>query len=204
MAVVAHALTTRDRVKDKLPNVSNTNFDTLIDRLIDSVTDFVETVCDRRFLKTTYTQEIYDGRNDSGSSKTTLRLKNFPVDSNATFTLEYKTGTNTWTAFVSTDFVVDYDSGIVHMVDGSFPNGFRNIRATYDAGYGIDFTTPANHTLPYDITEAVEELVIRKFKKRENYGRSSQSAGNDQISWLDSIDKEIMEVLHRYQKCEFL
>ncbi len=201
MSTVAYALTTKEKVKARLTNVSGVTHDDLIDDLIDGVTDFIETFCDRRFKRTTYTQELYDGRNDGGFSKSTIRLKNYPI---VTLTaLQYKTGTSSWNDFLTTEYVVDYNSGFIEYVDGVFPNGYRNIRATYDAGYTIDFVTPANMTLPRDVINAATELVIRAFKRREHIGKTSQTSGGDTTSWLDTVDATVMMTLQKYRKLEF-
>ena len=58
----AYALTTRDRVIDflELKNLSATD-NTVIDVFIETSTEFIENYCQRRFMKTAYTNEVYDG-----------------------------------------------------------------------------------------------------------------------------------------------
>lgn len=199
--MLAYALTTKAKVKARLTNVTNTDFDALIDELIESVTDWIESFCNRRFKQTTYTQELYDGRNPSGGSKSTLRLKNFPVGTVTAF--QYKVGASTWNDFLSTEYVVDYDAGVIEYVNGSFPIGYRNLRVTYSAGYVIDFGTEGNMTLPRDLINAATELTIRAFKKREHVGKSSQTTGGDAITWLNEVDATILLTLQKYQKLEF-
>lgn len=201
---LAYALTTATKVKARLPNLTGVStFDSLITELIDDVTDFIEKFCGRRFKKTTYTQEIYDGYSSSRGLKETLRLKNFPITTAVGVTsFQYQTGTSTWADFQSTDYIVDYDAGILQMLNGKFPEGFRNIRVTYEAGYTIDFTTEANHTLPRDIENLATKLVIREFKRREHIGKSSETIGSDTVQWLNVFDHDIALTLAKYQKLE--
>ena len=61
MALKAYGLTTVARFKD-YASVSTSADDTLIENLINIVTEFVENYTQRRFKQTTYTDEEYDGK----------------------------------------------------------------------------------------------------------------------------------------------
>lgn len=208
MATVAHALTSKEIVKKRLVNVAadDDSFDDLIDSLINAATDILEKLCgDRRFLETTYTQEIYDGYNSDGSPKGTLLLKNYPVSAVSSFQYRSTHTSTTWTDFSAADYVTDLASGIIRSVGGRFPSGFRVLRITYTAGYKIDFDNildTAQHTLPFDLMDAATNLVVRKFKTRDHFGKTSISEGGGTINLAKDIDPEIMQVVQKYMKLE--
>ncbi len=207
MAVVAHALTTLTRVKSRL-NIVVTTFDTVLEELINSMTDWVENFCDRRFKETVYSNEVYDGGNLDGLRKKWLILKNCPVIGSLT-AFSYMAGvpsTPYWTAFLRDDYDLNNDSGVIKLFS-VLPNGFRNIRVSYTAGYKIDFTAPTDpvkHTLPFDISNVVERLVIKEFKRREAVGREQEAVGDSSITWRDGLEKEDLEVLERYKRTIFV
>lgn len=128
----SYALTTKERIKDRL-QITNTGFDTVLDRLIVSVSERIERMCNRHFVQATYTQELYDGSGLYGTQRTALILKNAPVLSLAS--VEYKSGLNSdpvWYAYSVDDYDVDMDLGVIYR---PIPRGKRNIRVTYTAGY---------------------------------------------------------------------
>ncbi len=205
MAIESYALTTLARVKTNLPNLSGSDIDTLLENLIDAATDFIESLCERRFKETDYSEELYDGYNDSGAGKNTIRLNQFPIDSGETFLIEYKSGESTWVSLASTDYIINHNTGVIRFAGGgAWPGGYRNIRVTYTAGYVIDFATPANNTLPYDLARICDELVVRKFKRREHIGKTAINTGGDNVGLLNEMDAEITTVIGRHQKLEFL
>lgn len=194
MTAVAYALSTEARIKTRL-GITSAGFDTLIKRLLYGVTDFIEDQCGgRRFLRTTYTNEIYDG--GDGSQKL-LILRNAPVSTITSF--QYRTGTKsspTWVDFNADSYEEDDDRGVIEV---ALPKGRRNIRVTYTAGYLIDFSNEfddAQHTLPYDISDLAEALVTRRFKKRDDEGKESVAFESSTTTWtkqlLDETDREVI------------
>jgi hypothetical protein len=127
-------LTTKERIKDRLQQTTD-NFDDVIDRIILAVTSRIETMCGRRFMQAEYADELHDGSDSYGSLRTTLIVKNAPVQ--AIESVEYKTGVNSspfWTAFSEDDYDLDAEAGLLHFRHG-LPCGRRNIRITYTGGY---------------------------------------------------------------------
>jgi len=136
MSLISYALTTVARYK-VFAGITSSTQDDLIELLINAATDYIESYCGRRFKKTTYTQEIYDGDNSM-----VLSLRNFPVDSSAAFTIEWRnSGVNEddWETIDSQYHTVDYESGIVKAMGGLKYRGNRSsLRVTYTAGYDYD------------------------------------------------------------------
>ena len=198
----AHALTTKERVKARL-EMDETGLDTVIDRFIASATDYIEKQCDRRFKRTTYSNEVYNG-SDMGPNpvgKPFLILRNAPVS--ALTSIEYRQGlpsNPTWTAYTTDDYVLDPTSGIVQV---TLPVGFQNVRASYSAGYLIDFTNEynlSNHTLPADISNLCEKIVVKMLKKRDSEGRTQETFRESTIAWGPLLDAEDKDTIANYRR----
>lgn len=194
MTAVSYALSTKARIKAKL-GLTETNFDDAIDRLLYGATDFIERQCGgRRFERTVHTQEVYDG---GDGTLRLLILDHAPVTAISAF--QYRTGAKsnpTWVDFAADDYEEDNDKGLIEV---ALPSGRRNIRITYTAGYLIDFDNEfdaALHTLPYDLTELCERLVIRWWKKRDDEGKTSTAFDTSTVTWtkqlLDETDREVI------------
>ena len=128
-----YALSTTSRFKT-YAGVSGTTDDTLIENLIDIVTEFIENYVGRRFQQTTYTDEQYDG---TGTDK--LILKNYPI---STFTrLQERqsiSNEDTWATIDSEDYFVDTDNGIITAQAFRFIPNTKFYRVTYVAGFDFD------------------------------------------------------------------
>lgn len=198
-----HALTTPDRVKVRL-NVTVTNFDTLLGQLVASATDFIESACNRRFLQTTYTNELYDGANVDGSPKSYLILRNTPLASVSA--IQYRTGAKSspvWVDFQADTWQEDLRLGVIRV---GLPSGFQNIRVSYVAGYKIDFAneyTVANHTLPHDLSDLCERLVTKLFKRRESEGKTVESFNQSSVNWGAFLEDGDRETIANYSRTVF-
>lgn len=208
MATNTYALTTIDRIKTKL-GITTTQSDTMLTRIIYSCTDFLENACSQRFLRTAYTQQLYDGSNIDGSPKTMLFLNNSNVTTISSF--QYRTGAKsnpTWVDFQADTYQEMLVLGVIRV---RLPPGLQNIRISYTAGYLIDFTNendPALHTLPYDITDLCERLAIKFYKRRESEGRAAESfgsgGGQSSITWKEELDDFDQTVIGNYTRQELV
>lgn len=203
MASVDYGLTTTARVKNRL-GITSSGFDTLIKRLIYGVTDRIEKMTDRRFKRATYTNEVYNGEDILEAQKRFIIVKNAPISTISSF--QYDSGDNitpNWTDFIATDYDSLNDSGIIRVYQ-SVPSGLQNIRISYTGGYLIDFDNEfddSSHTLPYDISEVCERVVVKLFKKREAEGRSSETFDTSSITYdADLFSKEDMSVINSYKR----
>ena len=194
------ALTTSAKIKSQL-GISVSDFDAILEGFIASASMFIENECNTRFKRATYTQEIYNGSYPDGSKKSVLVLKNAPLVQVTAF--QYRTGNKdnpNWVDLPTINFQEIPESA---SIQANIPAGIQNIRVSYVAGYLIDFTDiydDTKHTLPFDISDLCERLVIRRFKKRESEGRSSESFNNSSITWsteLDAVDKAVLENYRR-------
>lgn len=200
--MITYALTTKERVKSRI-EVTATSLDNVIDTWIASVTDFIEHACGgRRFKETTYTNELYDGSDmvSNPARKQFLILKNAPISTLSD--IQYKSGSNSSPAWVSYS-VNDYDVMPNGVIKVSLPSGYQNVRVTYTAGYKIDFTNQydgSKHTLPFDLSNLAEKMVIKLMKKRESEGKSQETLRDSTINWGSFIDSEDQIVINHYKR----
>lgn len=200
---ITYGLTTKARVKDRL-SISEANFDTLLDRLIAGVTDLIEGECGkRRFLRTTYTNEIVTIFNAHQKILTTKHIPLISISS-----LQYRAGLKSspnYTDFNNDDWEIldDGSSGLVRVWGLSADINF--VRISYIAGYLIDFanageTTTVTHTLPYDLSDLAERLTIKLFKRREHEGKLSEAFEGATVAWKDLLDDIDKQIISRYKR----
>lgn len=127
---------------------------------------------------------------------------------NGLISLQWRAGTPStpsWTDFINDQYelVNDGKPGIVR-VYGVIPRLYENmIRATYYAGYPVDWANAGNettHQLPADISNTVENLVVRTFKRRMLAGKSSESLNGANVSWNKEIDDDDRAVIGHYRR----
>lgn len=203
---LAYALTTRTRVMDFMGQSSlTTTEETVLDRIIDSVTNFVENYCQRRFKQTVYTEEF----NGDGSEEAVLNQ--FPISSTASFALYYRNADGNedeWTAFDTEDYFINYNAGIVELAANTRFLKFsrRLYRAIYTAGYNFDnAATFLSDTSAADLEYAVWRLCTTAFNKRKSdVGIESESIGDYSVTYSKTLFEtpEIKEILDKYKRVE--
>ncbi len=108
-----------------------------------------------------------------------------------------------WTNFIPDQFetVDDGKAGIIRLY-GVMPRLYNNMaRVTYYAGYLINWIYAGdgvNHTLPADLSDTCENMVVRKFKRRQLAGKSSEALGDATTSWRDEADADDKAVIGHY------
>jgi|GEM_PF-1863346 len=194
-----------------------TAYDSVLIRLINWATNYINNECGRSsFVQQTYVNDTYsidNGRQD------TLILRNTPVFSISSFQWRAGTPTNpSWTDFIGDQFelinprtdpvsgTIWYPSGMIR-VYGVLPRLYSNmIRATYVAGYPVNWANPEDHNthwLPGDITNVCENLVVRRYKRRQLAGMASQALEGATHAWRNALDQEDQDVLGQYKDLHF-
>jgi len=109
----------------------------VMEALIDGMTEFIEGYLGYRVQKTAYTQEEYDTEEAQS-----LLLKNFPIVSGETFTLQRRLNSlneDSWETVDSQYYHVEEGAGIIYGASGwEFSRTRRGYRVTYTAGYDFD------------------------------------------------------------------
>lgn len=178
------SLVTLENVKTFL-GITGTSKDSLLNLLIPQASSMFETLVDRTFDQTTYTNEEYDG---SGNRE--IQLDHYPV---ITFTMLEKRNTfdnkDDWEEINSTDYWVDNDTGIITRTTNfldwdtqyrdpelsteiQFELGKRNYRATYTAGYA---------EIPQDVQGVVMMMIGELVNTRNKGGIESETLGDHTI-----------------------
>jgi len=199
--VVGYALTTKNRIKDRL-QLTTAQHDVLLDRLVSAITDYIEAECSRRFKSTPYANEVYSVY---GERQEFVLLKQAPVTTLTS--AQYRAGTPSnpsWTGYTADEFELAEDgkSGIVKIY-GRAPKGTNTLRFTYTAGYLIDFDNVGDttkHTLPLDLSDLAERLAVKLFKKRDAEGKATESYEGGSVTWNELLDEVDRQILARYRR----
>lgn len=205
MAILSYTLTTEARLAAFLDITTPTGTDlTAFQNIINTATTFIENYIGRRVKKTAYSHEEYDTELSE-----TLNLKNFPVDSSATFTLERRSSSQNeddWESVDTQYYHVDYDSGIIMGANGlRFARTSKGYRASYTAGYDFDnSTTFLSDTEGGDLELAIWMLASALWNKRTSGGGSgniqSERIGDYSVTYTKVLleNPDIKSILDKY------
>lgn len=175
--------------------------DALIEDLIDNATVYIENFCDRRFKRTSYTNEEYDG---TGTAK--LLLKNYPVDTSTTFTLQKRLTLQSDSGFdtVDSSFYHAKENGMVILTNGTFDEYPLHYRVTYTAGFNFDnVATYLSDTAASDLELACWKLVTQIYKnRRQSSNVKGESIGDYSVTYAREVaeDPFINGILHKYKR----
>jgi hypothetical protein len=190
----------------------------MLARNINWATNYINNECGYfgGFVQQTYINDTYSIENPRQSF---LLLRNTPVFWITSF--QWRAGTPThpsWTDFIPDQYeLVDprtdpisgttsYPSGMIR-VYGVLPRLTSNsIRVSYVAGYPVDWSNAEDHNrhwLPGDLTGLCESLVVRRFKRRQLAGQSSQALEGATQSWRNELDADDLDVLGQYRHLNF-
>jgi Phage gp6-like head-tail connector protein len=194
-----YALTNLARLKDRL-TITETTKDAALERIINGATGYIERYCNRRFARATYTNEVH---NVNGRDQDYVSLRQVPIVSISSF--QYRAGTPStpsWTSFIADQYEIAGDglAGLVR-VYGGVPYGTNAIRATYIAGFLIDWdniTDITKHTLPDELSDICERIATKLWKRREAEGKTQESFESSSVTWGELIDAGDKEILDKY------
>ena len=164
MALADNALTTLATVKTEL-GITVTTFDTVLERIINTVSEQIENYTKRKFKQQEHTEKY------TGTNTLKLLLNQYPVSE--VDEVIYKEESYT-------DYEIDYTSGILVSeriweqtgiskglsTRTAYPKA--DIEVTYTAGYILpkDATEESPRTLPYDLEDACIEAVTANYLSR--------------------------------------
>lgn len=206
MASIDNALTTLARAKSYL-DISGTSKDLILTMLILAASKYIEeTHCKRRFKHQTYTSEVY-----SGNGTPRLFLKNKPIISGSTVTLQRRTtvmNEASWENVDSEDYFIDNTGAKLEMVAGVFEEGIQNYRVTYTAGFYLPSETEYqdgtddDKDLPYDLELAMLDMVSSMYSARTSSGVVKEKVGQVEVTYAENAaeDPKIKETLDKYKR----
>ncbi len=197
-----YAWTTAERVADfaGLGELSEAN-EARMERIIDALTEFCEKYIGYRVQETEYTNEEY-----STEEGQTLVLKNSPVSSSDTFTLQRRTSSldeDNWETVGTKYYHVDYDTGIIYGAGGwEFSRTRNGFRVTYTAGYSFNNSdTFLVDTTAGDLEMVAWQLATVAYNRRGGaIGVKSERIGDYSIVYGKAMleDENIKAVLDKY------
>jgi len=205
----ANALATLAHVKTALGVTAETD-DNFLETIINAASDEIESRTGRKLKRRDYNGE--SGTHEttavadepiyvfSGDGTSKHILPNYPIDEDATFTLESLatrgSGGETWDELsLYTDYVVDYERGLILLDGGRFYKGLRNYRLTYSAGYEYGEAQPY---VPADLEKACIELT--KVLYRDSEGVASETIGSWARSYItDKTNSFVERVILKYR-----
>jgi len=206
MAVKSYALTIASRLSAYMDITTPTGTKlTVMEAIIDAVTEFIEDYLGYRVQKTAYTNEEYD--TEEGQ---VLNLKNFPVVSGETFTLQRRTSAldeDSWETVDSEYYHVEEKSGIIYGAGGwEFSRTRRGYRVTYTAGYDFDITgTYLSSTEGGSIELAAWMLCEGIWSKRKGgSGIKSERIGDYSITYTKLLmeNEDIKSLLDKHASAD--
>lgn len=124
------ALTTSANVK-AFKNITGSDHDAEITRLIPAVDAFIKEYCNRTVLEETTITEYHS----TGEGQIVLMLKNWPVSSITSLYDDPYRSYGAGTLIASTDYILDESTGIVSLDGVTFSGGLKNVKVVYVGGY---------------------------------------------------------------------
>ncbi len=192
------ALTTLTRQKDFLGK-SGSAQDSLLTMLINQATGFIERYTGRRLLSQTYTEEQYDG-----TGTKVLVLRNLPVTSLTTLQQNRNFDNSDSWETVNTDYYFWDENGVITADSFTFLEAKQRYRATYVAGFLVDFANendPALHTLPEELEYACQKIVAGVWNTRRAEGFDTSRDGDQSVRLKKQLfgDAETRAILDKYR-----
>jgi hypothetical protein len=206
MALNTNALTTVAVAKEHLEiPVAVVDQDSLVERLINSASDFFENETNRKLVTATHT-DYQDGR-----SSNRIMLAQYPITGGPAAGGKPELFIDNSSVFGSgsardvATYFVDGDSEII-LIGGDtegakFPKGVRNIKIVYDAGIG----TIAGDNIPAHIVDACLDYVLWKYERQNDrrIGKTNKSKGDENVSYESDLPASIRSVLDKITKIDF-
>lgn len=208
MSTIDSALTTVARFKTWF-EISGTKKDAKIQMILIGVSDFVNRYCGYKFKRQTFVNQEYDG---FGSE--TLYLRNKPVISGQSFSIQHRVGQlgtdDDWETIDADQYRVDYPKGRIVMNCGFF-KGKQNYRVSYTAGYYVPSDaqyqdgTDDDLDLPYDLEMSVLKIAGYAFGAGKSIGIRSEKVRDLSITYADAVDKdaELKKTLELYKRMSY-
>lgn len=193
MALNDNALTTLALAKNylRIPTLE-TSQDSIIELLINSSSQAIERECNRVLKKRPAPLvEYHHGRRSN-----IILLREFPIISITELRFDASSEFTDASTLVdpASYSLADDDMSIVRK-KGYFPDGVKNIKVTYEAGYA---------TVPSDLEHACLWTVTWYYKIRvsEDIGRTTKSKDGESLSYSQDMPKDVKDCILRYKRTE--
>jgi len=210
--LAANALTTLDDMMEfigmdpddvSIPRLVKNN----LIRLINSASEYIETMTSRKFALTQYKEGHY------GSGAQELCLEQYPIReviSVEDTENEYSISANTYSADDTGNIGVIYRDegwpvrGYVSGLANDIKAGRKYLRISYNAGYVLpkDATAEIPSDLPFDLQYIVWQMVQQQWNLANNGANGLSAFTISDVSW--TFDKElstqVKDIINKYQR----
>jgi hypothetical protein len=160
--------------------------DALLTRMITALSTFVQTWLNRTIASAPYVDKI----NGIGSQR--VQFANYPVTAVSSLTIDGQTIpaapspiTTFWNGYV-------FDAQMIMVQGYCFTRGSQNITIAYTAGFA---------TTPFDIEQAVLEIIDLRYKQRANQGYVSKALAGETVTFdRKDMSASTLTVLQNYRR----
>lgn len=173
--------------------ITPTTHDALLTALVDEASGIINAATLRQIEIADIT-EFHDGE-----FQNSIILHEYPVAEDPPKTIEL---TEDDEAVAAADFVVDFDQGVLRLVDGAtFTQGEKNVKVVYRAGFNVTGSPVIGEkTLPFELRLACKVIAGRLFQLRENLGVDQKRFEAGTIAYKSALDEDIMALLDRHKR----
>lgn len=179
--MAASDLTTLANVKQWMGITSNTE-DAALERLITAASNGVVSYLNRDLFSASYDLRL------NGKGGVTVVLPQYPVTAVSSVVVNgvsIPVGNDTSDGYF-------FDEGNVYLRGYTFSRGVQNVRIQYVAGFS---------TIPYEIEQAVIELVSLRHKERDRIGITSKGLAGETVTFTQKdFTNSIKNVLSQFKK----
>lgn len=203
MSLNPYALTTTARLSS-FSDLADAN-STLLESIINAVTDYIENYCGRRFKLTTYTNQVYDG---TGSD--VLLLENYPITTFTSLAVRSSLNNeNTWESIDSDQYFVYTTEGYIKFIKGRvFSKEHQFYRCTYSAGFDFDTSNKTLESVGLgDLEYAVWKMATQAYNQRKGDSNiQSERLGDYSVTFrkMTMEDESLISILDKYARQEWV
>lgn len=198
----SNALVSWATVASYLEESTSSSRQTYIEGLVNAASAMANQVTGRLLKARTYTSYLDSPKGGR------LILPQYPVHAITTLNDDVnRAWSSTDTAFSSTEYQLDRESGILDLLDSAFSGVRKALKIVYNAGFGTTTTGSTvdnSTTVPMDIQVAVLEttkFLWNRFASR-GIGIRSQSADGMNIGLEITMPVNAMKILEGYRRRE--
>jgi len=189
-------LCTLERIKALIKiDADSTEYDAVLNALIEAVSQAAENYMNRNVENTTYTEylSVYPG-------EYLFSLKAYPVTSITSIyndtTWQWASGSSVSTTYVNSDG----DSGLLFFDTSSLVAGYNALKVTYVGGMATCTEELLDNYA--DLAHAAERQVAFLYKTRTKIGAQSVNAVNGGVTWETGVVwlRDVKKVLDMYRR----
>ena len=189
--LVPYALTSLANVKALL-GITDTSQDSLLELLINAVTDAIEKTCGRRFKKPASAVTLLL----TGTGSKNLFTNDYPIDTITS--IKERKSFNSFELIDATKYYADVNAGIIY-VDFETIKAPLGYEVIYKAGYD---------PIPNDLDMAAAQMVVREYNQRAGGGDvQSESLGEYSVTYVpvggagaSEVDMFIDNTVSKYKR----